>query len=85
MKQNSRQEWLESCQANNVLCSCQWHSDTRTSPLIIYPLTDLQEGPHLFGDAGAFERLVQGGAWRWTEQRFIPEGAQCGHLLGHQP
>lgn len=43
-----------------------------------------QEGPHLLRDVGASEGLLQGGAWRRTEPRLLPEGARGGHLPGHQ-
>lgn len=50
-------------------------------PLLVPP----QEGPHLLSDAGTSERLVQGGAWRRTEPRLLPEGARRGHVPGRQP
>lgn len=50
--------------------------------LLSIPSLSLQEGPHLLSDAGTSERLVQGGAWRWTEPRHLPERTQGGHLPG---
>lgn len=85
-RQNSRQEWLESWQANNVFFIAVNGAVTQGLHLSLsVPLTDLQEGPHLFGDTGASEGLLQGGARRRAEQRLLPEGAQRCHLLGYQP
>ena len=48
-------------------------------------LSRVQEGPHLLSDVGASEGLIQGGAWRRTDPRLLPERTRSGHLPGHQP